>query len=96
MSTTAGAPESAVPASSAHGDAQPGVVRRTRRTASRIALVVLGVLVGVFAAVNTRSVEVSWVFGDPLQTPLILAIGVALVAGMLIGWLVATLRHRQD
>lgn len=96
MNTTTDAPQSTASGSPARADEQPGVVRRTRKTASRIALVVLGVLVGVFAAVNTRSVEVSWVFGDPLQTPLILAIAVALVAGVLIGWLGATLRHRRD
>lgn len=80
----------------ARDDARPGVVKRTWRTTTRIALVVIGVLVGLFAAVNTRSVEVSWVFGDPLQTPLIVAIAVALVAGILIGWLTAALRHRRD
>lgn len=80
-----------VPATSDHG---PGVVKRTTKTATRVALVVVGVLVGLFAAVNTRDVAVSWVFGDPLQTPLILVIGVALLAGLILGWLGATLRHR--
>ena len=78
----------------APADDGPGVVKRTTKTASRVALVVVGVLVGLFAAVNTRDVEVSWVFGDPLQTPLILVIGLALLAGLIIGWLAATLRHR--
>ena len=71
-----------------------GVVQRTRRRATRVALVVVGVLVGLFAAVNTRDVAVSWVFGDPLQTPLIVVIGVCLLAGLVLGWLAATLRHR--
>lgn len=84
-------PVDAAPAPAEHG---PGVVKRTTKTASRVALVVVGVLVGLFAAVNTRDVEVSWVFGDPLQTPLILVIALTLVAGLVLGWLAATLRHR--
>lgn len=81
------------------GDTRPsrqgdGVVKKTTVTARRVALVVVGVLVGLFAAVNTRDVEVSWVFGDPLQTPLILVIAVSLAAGLILGWLAATLRHR--
>lgn len=98
MSTSPDLHEPAVrpaePAAPAPAQQRPGVVRRTTKRATRVGLVVIGILVGLFAAVNTRDVEVSWVFGDPLQTPLILVIGISLLAGVLLGWLGSTLRHR--
>lgn len=93
-STVSHDPAAVDPGGKSSTPAGAGVVRRTTRTATRIALVVIGVLVGLFAAVNTREVAVSWVFGDPLQTPLILVIAVSLAAGLMLGWLGAAVRHR--
>jgi uncharacterized integral membrane protein len=72
----------------------PGVVRRTTNTVKRIFLFALGALVALFAVFNSQNVEVRWIFGDPIQTPLILAIAVTFVAGAIIGWLVAKLGTR--
>lgn len=72
----------------------PGVVRRTTNTVKRILLFALGALVALFAVFNSQNVEVRWIFGDPIQTPLILAIAVTFVAGAIIGWLVAKLGTR--
>ena len=73
----------------------PGVVKRTTSTIKRILLVVIGALIALFAVFNSQNVEVRWIFGDPIQTPLILAIAVTLVAGMAIGWLTAKLNSRD-
>ncbi|MBJ7470596.1 MAG: LapA family protein [Solirubrobacteraceae bacterium] len=72
----------------------PGVVRRTTNTAKRILLVVIGALVALFAVFNSQNVEVKWFFGDPIQTPLILALAITFVAGLAIGWLGAKLGKR--
>lgn len=73
----------------------PGVVRRTTNTVKRVLLFALGALVALFAVFNSQNVEVRWIFGDPIQTPLILAIAVTFVAGAIIGWLVAKLGGRN-
>lgn len=73
----------------------PGVVRRTTNTVKRVLLFALGALVALFAVFNSQNVEVRWIFGDPIQTPLILAIAVTFVAGAIIGWLVAKLSGRN-
>ncbi len=80
-------------ASEPHG---PGVVKRTTNTVKRVFLVALGALVALFAVFNSQNVEVRWIFGDPIQTPLILAIAVTFVAGATIGWLVAKLGGRGN
>lgn len=71
----------------------PGAVERTTATARRTALIAIGVIFGLFAAVNTRQVRVSFMFGD-VTMPLIIVILITLLAGMAIGWLAATLRKR--
>ncbi len=73
----------------------PGVVKRTTNTVKRVFLVALGALVALFAVFNSQEVEVRWIFGDPIQTPLILAIAVTFLAGAIIGWLVAKLGNRS-
>jgi len=73
-----------------------GVVRRTTNTVKRILLIAVGAFVALFAVFNSQNVEVKWIFGDPIQTPLILAIGVTFIAGAIIGWLVAKLGGRSS
>jgi uncharacterized integral membrane protein len=72
----------------------PGVVKRTTRTVRNVLLIAIGALVALFAVVNSQEVEVRWIFGDPIQTPLILAIAVTFVAGVIIGWLVGKIGGR--
>ncbi len=72
----------------------PGVVRRTTSTAKRVLLVAIGALVALFAVFNSQEVEVKWIFGDPIQTPLILALTVTFVAGAAVGWLWAKVSSR--
>jgi uncharacterized integral membrane protein len=79
-------------APTSHG---PGVVRKTTNTVKRVFLVALGALVALFAVFNSQNVEVKWIFGDPIQTPLILAIAVTFIAGAIIGWLVAKVGGRS-
>ncbi len=79
--------------SESHG---PGVVRRTTNTVKRVLLVAIGALVALFAVFNSQNVEVRWIFGDPIQTPLILAIAVTFIAGAAIGWLAAKLGGRSS
>ncbi len=73
----------------------PGVVKRTTNTVKRVFLIALGALVALFAVFNSQNVEVRWIFGDPIQTPLILAIAVTFVAGAVIGWVAAKLGSRS-
>lgn len=61
----------------------------------RLLLVLLGALIALFAVVNSRDVAVRWIFGDPIQTPLIAVIVVSLVVGVAIGWLAAKLHRRS-
>lgn len=83
------------PPSNAPADHQgPGVVRRTTNTVKRILLVTVGALIALFAVFNSQEVQVRWIFGDPIQTPLILAIAVTFLAGAIVGWLVAKLGGR--
>lgn len=91
---TAAANPSAVPTTPV--DRAPGVVRRTTTTIKRVLLVALGALVALFAVLNSQNVEVRWIFGHPIQTPLIVAIAVTFVAGAAIGWLVAKLGARNS
>lgn len=74
--------------------AGPGVVRRTTTTVKRILLVAIGAFVALFAVFNSQDVEVKWIFGNPIQTPLILALAVTFFAGLAIGWLFAKLGRR--
>jgi uncharacterized integral membrane protein len=78
------------------GEPQHGasVVRKTTNTVKRVLLVAVGALVALFAVFNSQNVEVRWIFGDPIQTPLILAIGVTFLAGAVTGWLFAKLGGR--
>ncbi|MFT4035008.1 MAG: LapA family protein [Patulibacter sp.] len=73
----------------------PGALRRTTNRAKRILLVAIGAVVALFATFNSQPVEVRWIFGAPIRTPLILAIAVAFIAGVAIGWLVAKLGGRS-
>lgn len=82
------------PRGGAAAPAGPGVVKRTTNNVKRITLVVIGALIALFAVLNTREVTVDWIFGTPVQTPLILVIVVAFVAGAAIGWIVAKLSNR--
>lgn len=72
----------------------PGVVKRTTNTVKRFTLVIIGALIALFAVLNTDQTEVDWIFGDPVQTPLIVVIAVALAAGLIIGWTAAKLGRR--
>lgn len=76
------------------GHSGPGVVRRTTNTVKRLLLVTVGALIALFAVLNSQDVEVRWIFGEPIQTPLILAIAVTFLAGAIVGWLVAKLGRR--
>ena len=69
-------------------------MRRTTNRVKRVLLIALGALVALFAVFNSQNVEVRWIFGDPIQTPLILAIAVTFFAGAAIGWLFAKLSGR--
>lgn len=80
----------------AHESHGHGVVRKTADTVKRVFLVAIGALVALFAVFNSQEVEVRWIFGDPIQTPLILAIAVTFIAGSIIGWLVAKLGGRSS
>ena len=74
----------------------PGVVKRTTNTVKRFTLVIIGALIALFAVLNTRDVTVDWIFGTPVETPLIVVIVVALVAGLIIGWIAAKLSGRSS
>ncbi|MBO9534633.1 MAG: LapA family protein [Solirubrobacteraceae bacterium] len=88
-------PAPAVPAKPAPAPPQgPGVVRRTTNTIKRVMLIAIGALAALFAVVNSQNVQVRWIFGHPIETPLILAIAVAFIAGAAIGWLAAKLGGR--
>lgn len=69
-----------------------GVVKKTTDNVKRLTLVLLGAFAALFAVFNARQVEVRWIFGDPIQTPLILVIAVCLAVGFAGGWLVAKRR----
>jgi uncharacterized integral membrane protein len=73
----------------------PGVVKRTTITVKRVLLVVIGALIALFAVFNSQNVSVNWIFGKDIQSPLILVIVVAFIAGAAIGWLVAKLGRRS-
>jgi uncharacterized integral membrane protein len=89
------------PAGSGRPEAEPstapsrGVVKRTTSGIKRVVLVVVGALIALFAVFNSQNVQVRWIFGDPIQTPLILVIAVSLVAGIAIGWIVAKIGARE-
>lgn len=77
------------------GAQHPSRARSAATGFKRVALVVLGALIALFAVFNSRDVDVRWIFGDPIQTPLILVIVISLVVGIAIGWLAAILRGRH-
>src|SRR4051812_35834094 len=91
----AGGPHPGQPAAppAEHG---PGVVRRTTDGVKRAALVLIGAVFALFAVQNRDNVQVRWIFGDPIDTPLILALLVVFAAGAAIGWLVAKLGTRKS
>lgn len=90
-------PTSATPGTPAQPQPSgPGVVKRTTNTVKRFTLVIIGALIALFAVLNTDQTEVDWIFGTPVQTPLILVIAVAFAAGAIIGWLVAKLSGRGN
>lgn len=72
---------------------RPGVVKRTTNGVKRILLVLVGALIALFAVLNRQEVQVDWILGEG-RTPLILALVVSLLAGIVIGWLVAKLGRR--
>ncbi len=72
----------------------PGRVKRTARSVKQVLLVVIGALIAAFAISNSQDVKVRWIFGDPVFAPLILVIGIALVAGLVLGWIIAKLSSR--
>ena len=74
----------------------PGVVRRTTDTAKRVLLVVIGGFAALFAVFNSQPVEVNWIFGDPIQMPLILALAITFAAGAAVGYLWARLGRRDQ
>lgn len=77
------------------GEHRPSAIQSTTTGVKRALLVVLGALAALFAVFNSRRVEVRWIFGDPVETPLILVIVISLLIGVLIGWLSAKLRTRR-
>lgn len=81
------------PPAQPHG---PGRVKRTARQIKQAFLVIIGALIAIFAITNLDPVPVSWIFGDPVSTPLIVVIAIALVAGLAIGWLLAKLSARNS
>jgi uncharacterized integral membrane protein len=85
----AGAPGAGTPKPAA--PAGPGRVKRTARQVKQALLVIVGALIAIFAVTNRDPVRVNWIFGETASTPLILVIAIALVAGFVIGWLVAKL-----
>ena len=57
----------------------------------QIAVVVLAVLGGVFAALNLDQVKVNWVLGT-WETPLIVVIALSMLVGAALGFLVSRRR----
>lgn len=72
-----------------------GVVRRTTNNVKRALLLVVGALAALFAVFNSQNVQVHWIFGSAVNTPLIIVIVIAFVAGGLIGWIAAKLGNRD-
>ena len=56
----------------------------------------IGALIAAFAISNSQEVKVRWIFGDAVQVPLIVVIVIALVAGLIIGWVAAKLGSRHS
>jgi uncharacterized integral membrane protein len=76
-------------------DYTSGQVEQQRTwTAKRVAAGVIAAFVLLFALVNTRSVQVSWILGSPIKTPLIVVIVLTLAIGIAIGYLFAKFRGR--
>lgn len=71
-----------------------GVVDRTREGVLRVLLIAFGALAAIFAVLNSDEVRVRWIFGSPIQTPLILVILVSLLVGAIIGGLATLLVRR--
>jgi uncharacterized integral membrane protein len=66
-----------------------------RKRRGRLFLVGVLVAVGVaFALDNSHEVKIGWVFGDG-RAPLVVALAIAFVLGLAIGWLVSWLRGRR-
>ncbi|MEN0013699.1 MAG: LapA family protein, partial [Solirubrobacteraceae bacterium] len=86
--TSPGVPPTAEP----HGK---GVVKRTATNVKQALLIVIGALAALFAVFNSQNVQVHWIFGDAVNTPLILVIAIAFVAGAVIGWIAAKLGGRN-
>ncbi|MDO9356704.1 MAG: LapA family protein [Solirubrobacteraceae bacterium] len=90
--TPGGANPKGTPPAPASG---PGRVKRTARQVKQALLVIVGALIAIFAVTNRDPVRVNWIFGETASTPLILVIAITLVAGFVIGWLVAKLGNRK-
>jgi uncharacterized integral membrane protein len=93
----------AVDAPSADG---PGVVSRFGHGLSRVVLVSIGAVFGVFALANRQAVSFSWLFGESVTTttdrgdaaggvPLILLLVAAFVLGAIVGRLSGWRSHRR-
>lgn len=65
----------------------------TRRGAKFWSVAVLVVLAIVFIALNSKHVDINFVFAT-VNTSLVFALAIATVLGVLIGWLGARFRHR--
>ncbi len=68
-------------------DSSGQLEQRRGWTAKRITIGVVVALIALFALLNTRSVEVSWIFGSPVKTPLIVVIAISGLIGAGIGYL---------
>jgi uncharacterized integral membrane protein len=75
-------------------DAPPAKADGARKDRSRlIAAAILGGLAVVFGAINSHEVKVNWLFGT-WETPLIVVIAVAFLAGAAVGAFAARRRTR--
>jgi len=70
---------------------QPTSTRQRARTA---VLICVAILVTLFAALNTESVEVNWIIGKG-TAPLIIVIALSFLIGIVFCYLVERLRSRR-
>jgi lipopolysaccharide assembly protein A len=69
--------------------------KRTRREQARTAgFVLLAILITLFAVLNTKSVEVNWIFGSG-KAPLIVVIVVSLLVGIVMTYLLERRSRRR-
>jgi len=60
-----------------------------------IASILVAILIVVFIAENTRRVKIRFIAGPEVSTPVWLALVIAAVFGLLVGYLVQFLRGRE-